>query len=191
MSASLMPAWGRACGALSILTTSAARAGTAGSAGSPVNGSALAATGGAVLVEEAGAVVEELASFFFPPPLQAAPTSDTTTRATVSNPARGRRGVPVTAAEATRARPALLVPSPAWRHQAERRRRRGARRWPGLRHPADGGGGGDPDGRPRRPARGVTGPDRRTRPAGLGRARRRRRRPAGSRAAGCRPRPPG
>src|SRR5690349_14987516 len=72
MSASLMPAWGRALGALSIFTTRADRAGT-GAPATPVSGAAPAATGGAVLDEDAGAaVVDELASFFLPPPLQAA-----------------------------------------------------------------------------------------------------------------------
>src|SRR5439155_13574158 len=85
MSASLTPAWGRALGALSIFTISAARAGTAGLAGRPVSGSAPGATGGAEVDEAGAAVVEELAaSFFLPPPLQAAPRSDTTTTATAT-----------------------------------------------------------------------------------------------------------
>src|SRR5438093_6362101 len=66
MSAWLMPAWGRALGALSILTTSAARAGTAGSTGSPVSGLALAATAGAAVVVGAGAVVVLAAPSFLP-----------------------------------------------------------------------------------------------------------------------------
>ena len=90
MSASLTPAWGRAFGALSIFTTSAARAGGPGAAGSPVNGSALMAGPGAVVLEGAGCVVVLAACFFFPPPEQAAPTRHSTTTATA--PARRRRG---------------------------------------------------------------------------------------------------
>src|SRR5205807_4702685 len=65
MSASLMPAWGRAFGALSIFTTSAARAGAAGPDGRPVNGSALGSTGGLVVVVDAGGCVVVLAASFF------------------------------------------------------------------------------------------------------------------------------
>ena len=58
-SASLMPAWGRALGALSIFTISTARVGAAGSCGRPVSGLASAATvgGGAVGRRAAGFVL--------------------------------------------------------------------------------------------------------------------------------------
>src|SRR5439155_25579862 len=105
MSALLMPAWGRAFGALSIFTTSAARAGRAGSTGRPVNGLALPATVGAGVVDGSGRVVVVAASFF-PPPEQAAPISATTTTATVAA-ARARSGRRITPGEATRPGPAV------------------------------------------------------------------------------------